>query len=85
VWVTGRRSRAAQLRDYVPGTDADGELVLPAVAACAVARYSRGEAVVVDPDCGAGTVLVEALRAGRHTVGITSPNGGMSHGPISAT
>jgi modification methylase len=27
---------------------------------------------VLDPDCGAGTVLVEALRAGRHAIGATS-------------
>ena len=27
--------------------------------------------LVLDPDCGAGTVLIEALRAGRHALGLT--------------
>lgn len=74
VWPTGQREPSVQLRDSgcVPGTDADIDRVPPAVAAYAIAIYTRAGDLVVDPDCGAGTVLTEALRAGRHTLGLTS-------------
>lgn len=73
VWATGQQSLAAQFAagPYVSGTARD-EGVPPAVAAHAVTAYSRPGDTVLDPDCGAGTVLVEALRAGRHAIGITS-------------
>ncbi|MFC0107956.1 DNA methyltransferase [Kibdelosporangium aridum] len=74
VWPTGQRDPAAQLRDSgcVPGTDADTDRIPPAVAAFAIATYTRPGDLVLDPDCGAGTVLVEALRAGRHALGLTA-------------
>ena len=73
VWPTGQRDPAAQLRDTgcVPGTDTDVDRIPPAVAAHAIATYTRPGDLVLDPDCGAGTVLVEALRAGRHALGLT--------------
>lgn len=74
VWPTGQRGPLAQLRDAgcVPGTDTDTERIPPAVAACAIAAYSRPGDLVVDPCCGAGTVLTEALRARRHALGLTN-------------
>ncbi|WP_165960688.1 hypothetical protein [Actinocrispum wychmicini] len=39
---------------------------------CAIVTYTRPGDLVLDPDCGAGTVLVEALRAGRHALGLTA-------------
>ncbi|MFC5108968.1 hypothetical protein [Kibdelosporangium philippinense] len=74
VWTTGQRDRSAQLRDrgYVPDTGTDLEQIPPAVAAHAIAHYSRSGGLVVDPDCGAGTVPTEALRSGRHAVGMTA-------------
>ena len=76
VWPTGQRDPAAQLRDSgcVPGTDADIDRIPPAVAAYAIATYTRPSDLVLDPDCGAGTVLTEALRAGRHALGLTARN-----------
>jgi modification methylase len=76
VWPTGQRDPAAQLRDSgcVPGTDADTDRIPPAVAAYAIATYTRPGDLVLDPDCGAGTVLTEALRAGRHALGLTARN-----------
>jgi modification methylase len=73
VWATGQKGRSAQLRDggYLPETENDSRGVPPAIAAYAIARYSLPAAVVADPDCGAGVVVVEALRAGRHAVGMT--------------
>ncbi|RSM65001.1 DNA methylase [Kibdelosporangium aridum] len=74
VWLTGQRDPTAQLRDSgcVPGTDADADRIPPAVAAFAITTYTRPGDLVLDPDCGAGTVLVEALRAGRHALGLTA-------------
>lgn len=76
VWPTGQRDPLAQLRDTgcVPGTETDTERIPPAVAAHAIATYTRPGDLVLDPDCGAGIVLVEALRAGRHALGLTSRN-----------
>ena len=76
VWPTGQRDPLAQLRDTgcVPGTETDTDRIPPAVAAHAIAAYTRPGDLVLDPDCGAGTVLNEALRTGRHTVGLTTHN-----------
>lgn len=76
VWPTGQRDPLAQLRDAgcVPGTETDTDRIPPAVAAHAIATYTRHGDLVLDPDCGAGTVLVEALRAGRHALGLTARN-----------
>ncbi len=74
VWSTGQRDPLTQLRDagYAPGTETDTARIPPAVAAHAIAAYSRPGDLVLDPDCGAGTVLAEALRAGRHALGLTT-------------
>lgn len=74
VWPTGQRDPAAQRRDSgcVPGTETDTDQLPPAVAARAIATYTHPGELVLDPDCGAGTVLVEALRAGRHALGLTA-------------
>lgn len=76
VWSTGKRDPLAQLRTagYVPGTETDTERVPPAVAAHAIATYTHPGDLVLDPDCGTGTVLTEALRAGRHALGLTTNN-----------
>jgi hypothetical protein len=76
VWPTGQRDPLAQLRDAgcVPGAGTDTDRIPPAVAAHAIAIYTRSGDLVLDPDCGVGTVLVEALRAGRHAFGLTSRN-----------
>ncbi|MFC3897989.1 DNA methyltransferase [Lentzea rhizosphaerae] len=73
VWPTGQRSTRAQLREAgcVPGTEFDQERIPPAVAAHAIAAWTRTGDLVLDPDCGAGTVLTESLRAGRHALGLT--------------
>lgn len=73
VWATGQRTDPAQLADggYLPETAHDTTRMPPAAAAHAITDYTRVGDTVLDPDCGAGTVLVEALRAGRHAIGIT--------------
>jgi modification methylase len=74
VWPTGQQDPRAQLRDAgcVPGTETDVERIPPAVAAHAIATYTRPGDLVLDPDCGAGTVLTAALRADRHALGLTT-------------
>jgi len=73
VWPTGQADLAGQLAagGYLPATAADTFRLPPAVAAHAVHVYTGPGDLVLDPDCGAGTVLVEAVRAGRHAVGVT--------------
>jgi tRNA G10 N-methylase Trm11 len=44
--------------------------MLPALAAHAVTAYTTAGELVLDPMCGAGTTLVEAVRAGRHGIGV---------------
>jgi hypothetical protein len=73
VWPTGQLDSHAQLAEgcYVPETAQDTGRMPPAIAAHAITTYTRPGDTVLDPDCGAGTVLIEALRSGRHAVGLT--------------
>ncbi|MGI5506492.1 DNA methyltransferase [Lentzea sp. CA-135723] len=73
MWPTGQHGPRAQLREAgcVAGTEFDRERIPPAVAAHAIAAWTHSGDLVLDPDCGAGTVLTEALRAGRHALGLT--------------
>ena len=74
VWLTGTQSVDAQLttRGYHPATGTDPALMPPAIAAHAIATFTRPGDIVLDPDCGAGTTIVEALRAGRHAIGLAA-------------
>ncbi|MGH3867837.1 MAG: DNA methyltransferase [Pseudonocardiaceae bacterium] len=74
VWPTGQHDETTPLhtRGYLPATATDSERIPPAIAAYAITTHSHPGDTVLDPDCGAGTVLVEALRAGRHAVGLTT-------------
>lgn len=74
VWPTGQHDETTHLHThgYLPATTTDPERIPPAIAAYAITTYSHPGDTVLDPDCGTGTVLVEALRAGRHTVGLTT-------------
>ncbi|AXK36429.1 DNA methylase [Streptomyces armeniacus] len=73
VWVTGQHEGRTQLAQgpYVAETVRDGARIPPAIAAHAITAYTRPGHRVLDPACGAGTVLVEALRAGRDAIGLT--------------
>jgi len=73
VWLTGQLDGHTQLAEggYVPETAQDSCRMPPAVAAHAIATYTHPGDTILDPDCGAGTVLTEALRSGRHAIGLT--------------
>ncbi|WP_414943858.1 recombinase family protein [Amycolatopsis sp. cmx-11-32] len=64
---------AAQLDEggYHDATGTDPALMAPAIARHAITAFTRPGDVVLDPDCGAGTTIVEALRSGRHAIGLT--------------
>ena len=71
VWATGQHSPAVQRRDrYVPESIAHPAKMLPAIAAHAIATYTRPGDLVLDPMCGIGTTLVEALHPDRRAVGV---------------
>lgn len=71
VWLTAQASPATQRKGrYVPGSSAHPAKMLPAVVTHAITRYTRRGELVLDPMCGIGTTLVEAVRAGRRAVGV---------------
>jgi len=71
VWATAQAAPAAQRKGrYVAGSTAHPAKMLPAVAAHAIAHYTRPGEIVLDPMCGIGTTLVEAVHLGRRAVGV---------------
>jgi DNA modification methylase len=71
VWATGQQPPASQRRGrYTPESTAHPAKMLPAVAAHAITHYTRPGDLVLDPMCGIGTTLVEAIHLGRRAVGI---------------
>ncbi|MFD5321152.1 DNA methyltransferase [Streptomyces sp. NPDC127098] len=72
VWPTGQQPQQPAEHGYAPETARDHLRIRPQIAAFAIAAYTRPGDTVLDPDCGAGTTLVEAVRAGRHAIGLAS-------------
>jgi tRNA G10 N-methylase Trm11 len=71
VWTTAQSSPAAQRKNkYTPESTAHPAKMLPEVVRHAVAHYTRPGELVLDPICGIGTTLVEAVRLGRRAVGV---------------
>jgi SAM-dependent methyltransferase len=71
VWPTAQQPAATQRAGrYLPGTTAHPAKMLPAIARQAIGAYSQPGDLVVDPMCGIGTTLVEAIHLGRDAIGI---------------
>lgn len=71
VWTTAQTSPAAQRKGrYTPESTAHPAKMLPAVAAHAIAHYTKPGDLVLDPMCGIGTTLIEAVHLGRRAVGV---------------
>jgi tRNA G10 N-methylase Trm11 len=71
VWATAQISSAAQRKGrYVTESIAHPAKMLPAVAAYAIAHYTQPGELVLDPMCGIGTTLVEALHHDRRAIGV---------------
>jgi modification methylase len=71
VWPTAQQPAAAQRAGrYLPASIAHPAKMLPAIARHAITAYSQPGDLVLDPMCGIGTTLVEAIYLGRPAVGI---------------
>jgi modification methylase len=71
VWVTAQSAGPSQRRGrYVPESVQHPARMLPAIAAHAIITYTQPGDLVLDPMCGIGTTLVEAIHTGRDAVGV---------------
>ncbi|WP_329237614.1 site-specific DNA-methyltransferase [Actinoallomurus sp. NBC_01490] len=71
VWVCAQRPAVWQRRGrYLPVATANPAKMLPALAATAIASYTKPGDLVLDPMCGIGTTLVEAVHLDRTAIGI---------------
>ncbi|WP_436778212.1 TRM11 family SAM-dependent methyltransferase [Yinghuangia sp. YIM S09857] len=71
VWATAQRNAATQRRGrYAHASGAHPAKMLPAIAARAITTYTQPGDWVLDPMCGTGTTLVEAVHAERNAVGV---------------
>ncbi|MHA4950609.1 TRM11 family SAM-dependent methyltransferase [Micromonospora sp. SD19] len=71
VWATAQSTGPVQRRGrYMPESVKHPARMLPAIAAHAIAAYTEPGDLVLDPMCGIGTTLVEAVHAGRDAFGI---------------
>ncbi|MFX0581104.1 TRM11 family SAM-dependent methyltransferase [Nocardia nepalensis] len=71
VWATAQSSPAKQrLGRYSPDGTPHPAKMLPAIAAHAIAHYTKPGDLVLDPMCGIGTTLIEALHQGRRAIGV---------------
>jgi tRNA G10 N-methylase Trm11 len=71
VWVTAQHDSRTQRRGrYLPASVAHPAKMLPAIAAAAITRYTQPGDLVLDPMCGIGTTLVEAIHLGRQAAGV---------------
>ncbi|MFD0328223.1 TRM11 family SAM-dependent methyltransferase [Streptacidiphilus monticola] len=71
VWVTAQQDARTQRKDrYLPESVEHPGKMLPAIGRHAIRAYTRPGDTVLDPMCGIGTTLVEAVHLGRHAIGI---------------
>ena len=71
VWATAQLTGPVQRRGrYVPDSVKHPARMLPAIAAHAITAYTQPGDLVLDPMCGIGTTLVEAVRLGRDAIGV---------------
>jgi DNA modification methylase len=71
VWATGQQpSRSQRRHRYLPESMQHPGKMLPAIAARVIDTYTQPGDLVVDPMCGIGTTLVEAVHQGRNAAGV---------------
>jgi modification methylase len=71
VWATAQKTaRSQRAGRYLELSVHHPAKMLPAIAATAIAAYSQPGDLVVDPMCGIGTTLVEAVHQGRDAIGV---------------
>jgi DNA modification methylase len=71
VWATAQSTGPVQRRGrYVPDSIKHPARMLPAIAAHAIDAYTQPGDLVLDPMCGIGTTLVEAVHLDRDAIGV---------------
>ena len=87
VWPTAQQPAARQRAGrYLQASTAHPAKMLPEIARTAIQRYSQPGELVLDPMCGIGTTLVEAIHLGRDALGVErEPAGPNSPAPTSPT
>ena len=71
VWPTAQQTaRTQRAGRYVEISGHHPAKMLPAIAARAIATYTRPGDLVADPMCGIGSTLVEAVHLGRDAIGV---------------
>jgi modification methylase len=71
VWLTCQQASRDQRRGrYVPESSSHPGKMLPNLAAKAISSYTAPGDLVLDPMCGSGTTLVEAMHLGREGLGV---------------
>jgi modification methylase len=71
IWPTAQTSPARQRAGrYLPVSGTHPAKMTPAIAARAITTYTAPGDLVLDPMCGIGTTLVEAVHAGRDAIGV---------------
>jgi DNA modification methylase len=71
VWACAQKTSQWQRhRRYLSESNRHPGKMLPALARQAIESYSDPGDLVVDPMCGIGTTLVEAIHAGRRAIGV---------------
>jgi modification methylase len=71
VWpVTQQTARSQRRGRYLPASTAHPGKMLPELARQAIRAYSDVGELVLDPMCGIGTTIVEAVHLGRKAIGV---------------
>jgi modification methylase len=70
IWATGQAKPHRQRSDAYIAGNAHPAKMWPHIAATAIARYSAPGDTILDPMCGVGTSLVEAIQLGRNAYGV---------------
>jgi SAM-dependent methyltransferase len=71
VWASAQQSpRAQRAGRYLAVSSAHPAKMLPTIARAAISDYTSPGDYVLDPMCGIGTTLVEAVHLGRDAVGV---------------
>jgi modification methylase len=71
IWPCAQQTSQQQRRGrYLPASNRHPAKMLPELARRAITAYTRPGELVVDPMCGIGTTLVEAIHLGRRALGV---------------
>ena len=71
LWLTAQHnSRTQRTGRYLPASVAHPAKMLPAITRHAIRAYTRPGEIVIDPMCGIGTTLIEAMHLGRRGFGV---------------